>query len=129
MIDETKVKEIFINIISNAVKYTPAGGKITAEIKELPSESIGQALYRTTVTDNGIGMSADFLPHLFEDFEREHTSTESRVAGTGLGMPIVKKLVEIMKLPLVLIMVEWFDSQKVKFVLWVEVVLVLRVLI
>ena len=96
MIDETKVKEIFINIISNAVKYTPAGGKITAEIKELPSESIGQALYRTTVTDNGIGMSADFLPHLFEDFEREHTSTESRVAGTGLGMPIVKKLVEIM---------------------------------
>lgn len=96
MIDETKVKEIFINIISNAVKYTPAGGKITVEIKELPSESIGQALYRTTVTDNGIGMSADFLPHLFEDFEREHTSTESRVAGTGLGMPIVKKLLEIM---------------------------------
>ena len=96
MIDETKAREIFINIISNAVKYTPAGGKITVEITELPAEIIGQALYRTIITDNGIGMSADFLPHLFEEFEREHTSTESKVSGTGLGMPIVKKLVELM---------------------------------
>lgn len=63
---------------------------------ELPSDCPGYALYQTVIEDTGIGMSADFLPYIFDEFTRERTSTESKVAGTGLGMPIVKKLVDLM---------------------------------
>ena len=96
-IDETKLREIHLNILSNAVKYTPAGGHISVTVTEYPSEQPGFAVYRTVIADTGIGMSPDFLPHLFEEFTRERTSTESKVAGTGLGMPIVKRLVDLMK--------------------------------
>ena len=95
--DMTKLREIYLNILSNAIKYTPRGGKITMSTKELPSQRPGHVLFQCRVTDTGIGMSPDFLPHLFEEFTRERTSTESRVVGTGLGMPIVKHLVELMK--------------------------------
>ena len=95
--DETKLREIFLNMLSNALKYTPAGGTVTMTLSELPSAVPGYAVYQTVIEDTGIGMSEDFLPHIFEEFTRERSSTESRVAGTGLGMPIVKKLVDLMK--------------------------------
>jgi len=96
MCDSTKLHEVFLNILSNALKYTPSGGRVTLDTTEIPSTEPGIAIYRTTCTDTGIGMSAEFLPHLFEEFTREHTTTESQVAGTGLGMPIVKRLVDLM---------------------------------
>ena len=95
--DETKLREIFLNILSNALKYTPAGGRITMTLDEVASDRPGYAVYRTVIEDTGIGMSEEFLPHLFEEFTRERSSTESRVNGTGLGMPIVKRLVDLMQ--------------------------------
>ncbi|MDD6188513.1 MAG: PocR ligand-binding domain-containing protein [Clostridiales bacterium] len=95
--DETKLREIFLNILSNALKYTPSGGKVSMRLTEIPSDRPGYALYKTEIEDTGIGMSEEFIPHLFEEFTRERSSTESRVNGTGLGMPIVKKLVDLMQ--------------------------------
>ena len=94
--DETKVREIFINIIGNSLKYTPAGGKITIDIREIPFDRENYIAYKIVVEDTGIGMSEDYLPHIFEKFSREHTSTESKVVGTGLGLPIVKALIDLM---------------------------------
>ena len=94
--DETKVREIFINIIGNSLKYTPAGGKITIDIREIPFDRENYIAYKIVVEDTGIGMSEDYLPHIFEEFSREHTSTESKVVGTGLGLPIVKALIDLM---------------------------------
>lgn len=94
--DETKIREIFINIIGNSVKYTPEGGKISVSVKEEPFEKENYIAYRIIVEDNGIGMSKEYLPHIFEEFSREHTSTESKVTGTGLGLPIVKSLIDMM---------------------------------
>ncbi|MDO4484813.1 MAG: transporter substrate-binding domain-containing protein [Clostridia bacterium] len=96
MIDETKLREVYLNILSNAVKYTPAGGTVTMTVRETGSPQPGYVTYQTVIEDTGIGMSKEFLPHLFEEFTRERSSTESRVTGTGLGMPIVKKLVDFM---------------------------------
>lgn len=96
MCDPTKLREVFFNIISNAYKYTPIGGKIHMQVDEVPSGREGYAKFRTTITDNGRGMSEEFLPHIFEEFTREHNTTQGKVQGTGLGMPIVKRLVEIM---------------------------------
>ncbi|MGN0670598.1 MAG: ATP-binding protein [Oscillospiraceae bacterium] len=95
-LDETKVREIFSNLISNAIKYTTAGGKIDISMKELTQTDESRATFKVEVADTGIGMSPDFLPHLFDSFVREHNSTESKIAGTGLGLPIVKSLVELM---------------------------------
>ena len=95
--DETKLREVFLNILSNALKYTPAVGTVSMRLTEIPSDRPGYAVYQTVIEDNGIGMSEEFLPHLFEEFTRERSSTESRVGGTGLGMPIVKKLVDLMQ--------------------------------
>ena len=94
--DKTKMEEIILNIVSNSIKYTNPHGKITVSIDELDSEDEKNANYKVVVEDNGIGMSQDYLPHIFEEFSREHTSTETRVAGTGLGLPIVKSLVDRM---------------------------------
>ena len=94
--DKTKVREILLNIISNAIKYTPEGGHIAVSISETPCEQAGTGRYTFRVQDDGIGMSEDYLPHIFEEFSREHTSTESKVIGTGLGLPIVKALVDRM---------------------------------
>lgn len=93
--DRTKLREILLNIVSNSMKYTPDGGKINVEIKELSAQD-KKAVYRIIVQDSGIGMSKEYLPHIFEEFTREHTSTESKVIGTGLGLPIVKSLVDLM---------------------------------
>ena len=94
--DKTKMEEIILNVVSNSIKYTNPHGKITVSIDELDSEDEKNANYKVVVEDNGIGMSQDYLPHIFEEFSREHTSTETRIAGTGLGLPIVKSLVDRM---------------------------------
>lgn len=94
--DKTKLEEIYLNIVSNAIKYTPDGHTIRVEIHELPSEDEKKACYRFVCEDTGIGMSADYLPHIFDEFSREHTTTENKVVGTGLGLPIVKSLIEQM---------------------------------
>ena len=94
--DATKVREIFLNILSNSVKYTPAGGHISLTLTETPCQKPGCAAYTAVFADDGIGMSKEFLPHIFEEFAREHTSTESKVVGTGLGLPIVKSFVDMM---------------------------------
>lgn len=94
--DKLKLLQIVINLLSNAIKYTPENGSIFFEEKEIPCDKPGYGTYVFSVTDNGIGISKDFQEHIFESFTREHTSTESRVSGTGLGMSIVKKLVDVM---------------------------------
>ena len=95
--DATKLREIFLNILSNALKYTPSGGAVTMNVTEIPSDRPGYAMYQTVIEDTGIGISEEFLPHLFEEFTRERSSTESKLNGTGLGMPIVKRLVDLMQ--------------------------------
>lgn len=99
MADETKLREIHLNILSNAIKYTPEGGAVHVSVKKYPSETDECSVYETVVRDTGIGISKEYLPHIFEEFTREKTTTESQVIGTGLGMPIVRKLVELMKEP------------------------------
>ena len=94
--DITKFREIVLNILSNAVKYTPDNGRVIFSIKELESDREDYADYCIEVEDNGIGMHEDYLPHIFEAFSRERTSTESKVVGAGLGLPIVKALVDLM---------------------------------
>ena len=94
--DVTKLQELFTNLISNAVKYTPPGGTITVTTEELPCAQPGHVTLRTEVADTGIGISREFLPHLFEPFSRERNTTAGKVLGTGLGMPIVRSLVELM---------------------------------
>lgn len=94
--DAAKLQEICFNILSNAYKYTLDGGKVSMRLSELPSDKDGYALLKAEIEDNGIGISREFLPHLFDDFAREHNTTHSKVAGTGLGMPIAKKLTELM---------------------------------
>ena len=94
--DKVKIKEILLNLVSNAYKYTPEGGRIVFARRELPCEKKGYIVMETVVTDNGIGMSKEYLPKLFEEFSREQNATENKIQGTGLGMPIVKKLVELM---------------------------------
>ncbi len=94
--DSAKVQEIFFNLVSNAVKYTPAGGRVVMRIEEIPSDRVGYAVYRTEVADTGIGISKNFLPSIFDEFTRERNTTQSKIGGTGLGMPIAKKLVDLM---------------------------------
>ena len=94
--DPLKVREIFMNLLSNAIKYTPAGGKISMDIEEIDCEQEGYATFRTLIKDTGIGISKEYLPHLFERFSREQNSAESGITGTGLGLSIVKSLVNLM---------------------------------
>ena len=94
--DTTKVKEIFVNILSNAIKYTPAGGSVMVDVDELPCEEPGYMIVRTRVSDTGIGMSQDYLSKIFEAFTRERNTTKSKITGSGLGMSIVKKYVDLL---------------------------------
>jgi len=94
--DAVKLKEVMLNILSNAYKYTLPGGCVEYYLEELPADRPGTALYRATVKDNGIGMSESFLATIFDSFTRERTSTESGQNGTGLGMAITKKLMDLM---------------------------------
>uniref|UniRef100_UPI0026601B89 ATP-binding protein n=1 Tax=Holdemanella biformis TaxID=1735 RepID=UPI0026601B89 len=91
--DCTKVKEILVNLIGNAIKYTPNGGRVTVYVKELACSKEGYGTYQIQIIDTGIGMSESFIPTLFDPFTREATGD---IIGTGLGMPIVKKLVDMM---------------------------------
>ena len=94
--DTTKVKEIFVNILSNAIKYTSSGGSVKVSIDELPCDENGYMMVRTRVSDTGIGMSQEYLTNIFEAFTREQNTTRSKIAGTGLGMSIVKKYVDLL---------------------------------
>lgn len=96
IVDSTKMQEILSNLISNAIKYTSAGGKVTIDTKELPYDKEGYVLIQTKVSDTGIGMSEEFLPSLFELFTRERNTTLSKIPGTGLGMAVVKNFVDLM---------------------------------
>ena len=95
MADLTKIKEIFSNLLSNAIKYTPEGGTVQLNVRELPCSRPGYACIQAEVADNGMGMSKEYLPTLFDAFSRERNTTVGKISGTGLGMPIVKNLVEM----------------------------------
>ncbi len=94
--DALKLNQVFINLLSNAVKYTPAGGTITFRIMQKTTFRHGYGDYTFIIKDNGVGMSRDFVDHIFEPFEREATATQSGIQGTGLGMAITKNIVEMM---------------------------------
>ena len=95
--DSSRVNQIITNIVGNAVKYTPEGGRIDYYLEEQPCEKEGYGLYVSTIKDTGIGMSEEFLGQIFDEFSREKTSTVSQIQGTGLGMSIVKKLLDLME--------------------------------
>ena len=95
MCDELRLSRIFMNIVSNSIKYTKSGGFVTFSIDEEKNED-SSSKYIFTVKDNGIGMSDEYLKHIFESFTREQTATTSGIQGTGLGMSITKSLVDLM---------------------------------
>ena len=94
--DQTKLQEIMLNIISNAIKYTPEEHSIYVEVHEAVSENPSKIRYIFSCEDTGIGMSEEYLPHIYEEFSREHSTTENKVPGTGLGLPIIKSMIELM---------------------------------
>lgn len=94
--DVTKVKEILVNILSNAIKYTPSGGSVMMSVDELPCDEPGYMIVRNRVSDTGIGMSQDYMTKIFDAFTREQNTTKSKIAGTGLGMSIVRKYVDLL---------------------------------
>ena len=94
--DQTKLQEIMLNIISNAIKYTPEGHSIYVEVHEAVSENPSKIRYIFSCEDTSIGMSEEYLPHIYEEFSREHSTTENKVPGTGLGLPIIKSMIELM---------------------------------
>ncbi len=94
--DAPKLRDIFLNILSNCYKYTKPGGSVHMKLEEFPHEKPGWAWYRSTITDTGIGMSEEFLPHIFDSFTRENNTTANKIEGTGLGMSIVKRLTEFL---------------------------------
>ena len=94
--DKTRLNQVLLNLLSNAIKFTPAGGTVSVRIKQFPGTQRGSGLYEIRVKDNGIGMSQEFAQRIFSPFERERTSTVSRIQGTGLGMAITKNIVDMM---------------------------------
>ena len=94
--DPLKLNQIFINILGNAVKFTDAGGSVSFRMRQKPCAAMGYGTYEFSIKDTGIGMSSEFIEHIFEPFERESSTLKSGIEGTGLGMAITKKLVEIM---------------------------------
>jgi len=94
--DRVKVREIYLNLLSNALKYTPEGGRISMTITELPHIKENYETMEVVISDTGIGMSEEFLPYIFDEFSRERNATDSKIQGTGLGMPIVKRIVDLM---------------------------------
>ena len=94
--DKLRLNQVLLNILSNAMKFTEAGGRILFEVTELPEEKDGYVRYKFRIRDTGIGMSEEFKEHIFEAFSREQTSTISGIQGTGLGMSIAKNLIELM---------------------------------
>ena len=94
--DRLRLNQVLLNLLSNAVKYTRAGGMVSMKVIEKPGTSAGNAVYEFHIKDTGIGMSEEFVAHIFEPFEREHNSTISGIQGTGLGMAITKNIVDMM---------------------------------
>ena len=94
--DGFKIREILMNLVGNAFKYTPEGGHIAIDVKELNCTRLGYVRIQTQIKDTGVGMSEDYLPTLFDSFSREYNTTIGKVSGTGLGMAIVKNLVDMM---------------------------------
>lgn len=94
--DALKIREIIMNLLSNAVKYTSEGGKIVLDIDEKPSARDGFMTLQIRVSDNGIGISKEYVPYIFDAFTRERSSSESGIIGTGLGLHIVKSFVDLM---------------------------------
>jgi signal transduction histidine kinase/CheY-like chemotaxis protein len=94
--DELRLNQLLINILSNSVKFTPEGGKIRLAIKELPCEREGVTRFEFVCSDNGIGMSAEYVQHVFESFSRERDSRIDKTEGSGLGLSITKRLVDLM---------------------------------
>ena len=94
--DDARSSEITINILSNAVKYTGEGGNISCTLNQYPGEKEGWSVLELIIADNGIGMSEEFQKHIFESFSQERSSSDSGIEGSGLGMGIVKKLVDLM---------------------------------
>ena len=94
--DKTRLNQVLLNLLSNEVKFTPAGGTVSVRLKQFPGIAKGSELYEIRVKDNGIGMSPEFVQKIFSPFERERTSTVSRTQGTGLGMAITKNIVDMM---------------------------------
>lgn len=94
--DKLRLNQVLLNILSNAIKYTPSGGRVGMTVTEFPSARPGGARFEFHIKDNGIGMSPEFLKHVFEPFEREQTATVSGIEGTGLGLAITKRIVEMM---------------------------------
>ena len=94
--DTLRINQILLNIMGNAIKFTPAGGTIDLKIRELPPQYNGYGTYQFIISDTGIGMPKEFLKKIFEPFERMQTSTNSKIEGTGLGMAITKNIVDMM---------------------------------
>lgn len=94
--DKVKLNQILMNLLSNSVKFTPAGGMVRLSLTELPANDIESGCYRVIVSDTGIGMAPEFLEQIYDPFERERTQTISGIQGSGLGMAIVKNLVNMM---------------------------------
>ena len=94
--DKTRINQVLMNLISNAIKFTPAGGMISIRVAQLPSINKEKGLYEIRVKDTGIGMSPEFAKKIFDPFERERTSTVSQIQGTGLGMAITKNIIDMM---------------------------------
>ena len=98
--DKTRLNQILLNLLSNAIKFTPAGGTVSVRVRQLAGKVHGCGQYEFRIKDNGIGMSEEFAKKIFEPFERERTSTVSRIQGTGLGMAITKNIVDMMGGPI-----------------------------
>ena len=94
--DKTRLNQVLLNLLSNAIKFTPAGGTVSVRVRQLAGKVRGCGQYEFRIKDNGIGMSQEFAQKIFEPFERERTSTVSRIQGTGLGMAITKNIVDMM---------------------------------
>ena len=94
--DKTRLNQILLNLLSNAIKFTPAGGTVSVRVRQFAGKVHGCGQYEFRIKDNGIGMSPEFAKKIFEPFERERTSTVSRIQGTGLGMAITKNIVDMM---------------------------------
>ena len=94
--DKTRLNQVLLNLLSNAIKFTPAGGTVSVRIRQFAGKVRGCGQYEFRIKDNGIGMSPEFAQKIFEPFERERTSTVSRIQGTGLGMAITKNIVDMM---------------------------------
>ena len=96
-VDFLRMNQVIINVVSNAVKYTPSGGSVLVDVSEIPSDREGYGVYQFIIQDTGIGMSPEYLHHLFDEFSRERTSTVSKQQGTGLGLAITKRIVDMME--------------------------------